>query len=354
MPRLMHKISKKAGLPPGSLVHVGEKKTEYVRIRVIDYDETHMEEKELKTIEEIFAYKEKNTITWINIDGLHETDIIQKIGEFFNLHPLILEDIVHTGQRLKIDDFDDYMFVVLKMTSFDTEDKQIKEEQFSLVLGQNYVISFQEIFGDIFDPVRERMRKAKGRIRKMGPDYLMYALMDAIVDHYFIVLENMGEDVEILEDQLMENPRPEILQKIHHLKKETILLRRSVWPLREVISALQRGESDLISEPTTFYLRDLYDHTIQVIENTETLRDMVSGMLDVYLSSVSNKMNEVMKLLTIIATIFIPLTFIAGVYGMNFKTMPELEWAWGYPAVLLLMGFISGLMVFWFRFKRII
>ena len=238
------------------------------------------------------------------------------------------------------------------MFSYDEEENQIKEEQFSLVLGQNYIITFQEKVGDIFELVRDRLRKGKGRIRKRPPDYLAYALIDAVVDHYFIVLEKFGERVESLEEELLTNPIPETLQTIHHMKRELIFLRKSVWPLRELIGGLERGESTLVDEKTTVFLRDVYDHTIQIIDMVETLRDIVSGMLDVYLSSVSNKMNEVMKVLTIIATIFIPLTFIAGIYGMNFEFMPELKWHWAYPMVWVIIIAIGITMLLYFRRKK--
>jgi len=351
---LIKKTSKKAGLPPGTLVHVGEKKTDYIRIRVMDYSEKHLEEKQLEKIEECFPYRDNSNVTWINVDGLHEIDIIQKIGDHAGLHPLVVEDIVHTEQRPKIDDYDEYIFVIAKMLFFDEEEDQIKIEQFSLVLGTNFVISFQEIFGDVFNPVRERIRKGKGRIRFMGADYLMYALLDAIVDNYFIVLERIAERIEELEEDLISDPGPEVLQTIHNFKRELIFLRKSVWPLRDVCSSLARAESSLVREKTTIFLRDLNDHTIQVIDTTETLRDIISGMLDVYLSSVSNRMNEVMKLLTIIATIFIPLTFIAGIYGMNFKYMPELDWHWGYFIALGVMIVIFVIMLIWFKRKRFI
>ena len=352
MLELLKKVSRKAGLSPGTLVHVGEKKTDEVRIRVIDYDEGNIEEKEVSTVAECTAYKDKSTVTWINIDGLHQVGVIEEIGKKFDIHPLTSEDILHTEQRPKMDDFDDYIFMTTKMLTYDKADDQVNVEQFSLVLGTHYVISFQEKIGDVFDPIRERLRKGKGRIRKMGADYLAYALIDAIVDNYFSVLEQIGEAVESLEETLIANPGPEIVQKIHFLKRELIFLRKSVWPLREVINALQRSESKLIQDNTAVFLRDVYDHTIQIIDTVETFRDMVSGMLDIYLSSVSNKMNQVMKVLTIIATIFIPLTFIAGIYGMNFKFMPELEWQWGYPLVLGIMIFLGVLMLTYFKIKR--
>jgi len=353
MPRFFKRVSKKVGLSPGTLVHIGNKKIEKVRIRLIDYDEAQLQEKEPKTIEECFPFKDLPTVTWVNIDGLHDIKVMEKIGKHFGLHPLVLEDILNTDQRPKIEDFDDYIFVVLKMLYFDESQDEIRAEQVSIILGSNFVLSFQERVGDIFNPLRERIRNAKGRVRKMGPDYLAYALMDAIVDNYFTVLEKLGEKIEGMEEELVGNPTPETLQTMHNLKREMIFLRKSVWPLREVVSRLERGESKLIKDSTGIYLRDVYDHTIQVIDTIETYRDMLSGMLDIYLSSISNRMNQVMKVLTIIATIFIPLTFVAGIYGMNFEYMPELKWHWFYPkAFWLVMIGVAGVMLFYFRRKK--
>ena len=352
MLKLFRKTSKKAGLAPGTLVHDGDKKVEKAKITIIDYDATQFQEKEVETIEECFPFRDTPTVTWINIDGLHEVGIIEKIGKHFSIHPLILEDILHTGQRPKMEDFEDHIFLVVKMFYYDEKDNEIKMEQVSLLLGSNFVISFQEREGDIFNSIRERIRNHKGRIRRMKADYLGYALLDTIVDNYFIILEKIGEDIENMEEELVTRPTPETLQTIHNLKRELIVLRKSIWPLREVVNSLERGESPLINEATGVYLRDVYDHTIQVIDTIETFRDMVSGMLDIYLSSISNKMNEVMKVLTIIATIFIPLTFVAGIYGMNFEFMPELKWHWGYFAALLVMVAVAVIMVFYFRRKR--
>ncbi|MFH1848005.1 MAG: magnesium/cobalt transporter CorA, partial [Candidatus Omnitrophota bacterium] len=330
MTKFIKKVSHTIGLSPGSLVYVGEKKSEKPRISVLDYNQDSFREKAITDIEECFPFKESPTVTWINIDGLNNTDVIKGIGDHFGIHHLILEDIVNTSQRPRFEESDNYIFIVLKMLYFDDKENETMAEQVSLVLGPNYVISFQEKEGDVFDPIRERIRNNKGRVRKNGADYLAYALMDAIVDNYFAILERLGEKIEGMEDELVADPAIEKLQMIQNLKRDMIFLRKSVWPLREVISGLQRTESDLFSGFTTAYMRDLYDHAIQVIDIIESLRDMVSGMLDIYLSSISNKMNEVMKVLTIIATIFIPLTFVAGIYGMNFKFMPELGWRWGY------------------------
>ena len=351
MHRFIIRRSQKAGLPPGTLVHIGEQKVEKVRISIIDYDEKQLKEMDAETVEVCFPFRDSNTVTWINIDGLHDVGIIEKLGSCYNLHPLLLEDILNTEQRPKMEDFGDYLFLVLKMLDYG-ENGVIEAEQVSLVLGPNYVISFQEHEGDVFNAVRERIRKNKGRIRKSGADYLAYALMDSIVDNYFLILENVGERIEAAEQQLAENPTMETLNAIRELKKEMIFLRKSIWPLREVINNLERGESSLIHESLTAYLRDVYDHTIQIIDTVESLRDMISGLLDVYLSSISNKMNEVMKVLTIFASIFIPLTFVAGIYGMNFKFMPELEWTWGYFVVLCVMAAAAAVMLVYFKRKK--
>jgi len=353
MPRLvMKKAHKKVGLAPGTLVHVGERKIEKVRIRIIDYDETQLEEKEAKTVEECFPFKDKPTITWINIDGVHDMEAMGKIGKHFDLHPLILEDIVNTQQRPKLEDFGSHVFVVLKMLYYDKVKRELEAEQVSLIFGSNFIISFQERVGQIFEPLRERIRKGKGRLRKSAADYLAYALIDCIVDNYFVVLEQLGEGIEDIEQDLTTNPTLETLQAIRTFKKEMIFLRKSVWPLREVVNSLERGESSLIHKSTGIYLRDVYDHTIQIIDTVESYRDMLSGMLDVYLSSISNKMNEVMKILTIFAAIFIPLTFVAGIYGMNFSFMPELGWHWGYFVVLMVMATIGVSLLVYFKRKK--
>lgn len=352
MTELVKKKLKKVGLPPGSIVHIGNKRDEKVKTTIVDYSEAKFQEKEVKSVGECAPYKDKSTITWINIDGVHKIKVIEEIGKHFNLHPLILEDIVDTDQRPKIKDFGDYIFIILKMLYYDKKDNEIQVEQVSLILGKNYVISFQEREGDVFNAIRERIRNNIGRIRKLGADYLVYALIDAIIDNYFIIIEKLGEKIENLEDKVCSRPKPANLRVIHRLKRDLIFLRKSVWPLREVISILERGESSLILESTNVYLRDIYGHTIQVMDTVETLRDMTSGILEIYLSSVSNRMNEIMKMLTIVATIFIPLTFITGIYGMNFRNMPEIKLVWGYPIVLLGMLIIGIVMVIYFKRKK--
>ena len=346
------KRSKKLGLPPGAMVHVGEKKVERITMSVLDYDEERVEEKDLKNVEEAIPFKETPTVTWLNVNGLHDVGILKKLGDHFNIHPLILEDILNTHQRPKIEVFDDYVYIVLKMIGYNEDSKELNIEQVSLILGPHYVITLQERPGDIFDSLRTRIRDNKGRIRRGAPDYLTYAIIDIVVDHYFLVLEKLGETIEIMEDAVVEHPTPSLMHEMHYLKSELIALRKAVWPLREMISTVVREEIGLITENSMPYFHDIYDHTIQVVDTVETYRDMVSGLLDVYLSSVSNKMNEVMKVLTIIATIFIPLTFIAGIYGMNFDFMPELHWRWAYPAVWGFMLVILVGMIVYFRKKK--
>jgi magnesium transporter len=333
-------------------VHVGEERSEKIKLSVISYDEVNFQEQEVDAVEKAVAFRKKGSVMWLNVDGVHKPEIIEQVGRSFGVHPLVLEDIADTGQRPKMEDFDDYIFITLKMFRFGKKENEIKTEQISLVLGNGFVVSFQEAEGDVFDPIRERLRNNKGRVRKAGADYLVYALMDAVVDNYFLIMEKLGETIEEIEDKLVINPTSETVQKIHGLKRQLIFLRKSVWPLREVISRLERSESPLILKSTFVYLRDVYDHTIQVMDSVDTFRDTLSGMLDIYLSSVSNRMNEVMKVLTVIATIFIPLTFIAGIYGMNFRDMPELGQAWGYPTTLLLMLAIALVMVIYFRRKK--
>jgi magnesium transporter len=350
--KFFKKTSKKAGMSPGTLIHVGEQKIDKAKITLMNYDQDRLEEKVLKRIEESFACKDTPPVSWINIDGLHEVEVIEKIGTHFGIHPLTMEDIVNTGQRPKIEDSEDYIYLVFKMLKFEEHTSHLSSEQVSLILGPHYVISFQETEGDVFNFVRERIRKGRVRIRKSGPSYLAYALIDAVVDHYFLILEKMGEKIEHLEERLHVQPTPEILQAIHDLNREMIYFRRQVWPIREVLSIWQKSDSSIIQEANKAFIRDVYDHTIQVIDTIESFRDIVSGMMDLYLSTVSNKMNEVMKVLTIMATIFIPLTFVAGIYGMNFKYMPELEWKWSYLVLWIVLIVIFFGMVFYFKRKK--
>lgn len=329
--RLFTATARKAGLPPGTPVYVGDRAGQPIRMTLIDYDEKVLKEQTLEKIEDCFGYQTTSTVTWINVDGVHNVDIVEKVGKQFNLHPLTLEDIVHPGQRPKFEEYDNYLFMVVRMLQYSQENAMVTSEQVSFILGGNFLITFQEAVGDVFEQIRQRLRSGKGRVRKMGDDYLAYALIDAIVDNYFKILESMGEKIEDLEEQLLSNPDESLLASIHYMKRELMTMRKSVWPLREVLSIMQRTDSPLITQGTRVYLRDVYDHTVQILDIIENFRDVVAGMLDIYLSSLSNRMNAAMKVLTIIATIFIPLSFIAGIFGMNFKYMPELQWKWAYP-----------------------
>ena len=344
--------TEKPGVPPGTVVHTEGREAGKVSISIIDYDEEHVQELSTSSPDDCSSFRDTPSVTWVNVVGIHEPGIIEDLGARFHIHPLVLEDIANVGQRPKTEEYEGYAYISLKMLSYDEGRGQVDAEQVSLILMPSTAISFQEREGDVFDVIRERIRNKKGRIRSMGVDYLVYALIDAIVDNYFAVMERLGEKVEALEEAIVSNPDPAALRTLHGVKRELILLRRSVWPLREVISGLQRNESPLVTEKTRVYLRDVYDHTIQVIDTVETLRDMASGMLEMYLSTVSNRMNEVMKVLTIIATLFIPLTFVAGVYGMNFKYMPELECRYSYPIVLAIMLGVCLVMLAYFRKKK--
>ena len=345
------KRSIKAGLAPGTLVHIGEKKTGAVKITVFEYDETHCQERQVANPEDIKIAADP-AVTWIDVSGIHQLEVIERFGKQFNLHPLLLEDIVNTDQRPKLDDYDSYWYVVLKMLYAADRSEDFQVEQVSLVLGPNFLLMFQENGRDVFQPIRERLRTGKGRIRQSGADYLLYSLVDAVVDQYFVVLEAVGERLEFLQDAVVDNPRPATLHEIHALKRELLFLRRAVWPVREVISALERLDSPALRDSTKVFFRDVYDHVIQIIDTIETLREMASGMLDIYLSSTSSRLNAVIKVLTIITTIFMPLTFIVGIYGMNFEYMPELHWRWGYPLVLLgIVAIAIGMLVYFKRKK---
>jgi magnesium transporter len=345
--------TKKTGLPAGTIIHTGERKTGDVRIDLIEYNAATFTEEHLNGLTACLSFQNKDTITWLNIEGLHDTELMSRIGSCFSLHPLVLEDVMSTDQRPKYEDYGEHIYIVVRMFRYDTQSMQIKAEQVSIILSQKYVLTFQEGFaGDVFDPVRMRLREDKGRLRKMGADYLAYMLLDAIVDHYFIVLDHLDERIELLETELTTNPTRKTLRMIHALRRESLYLRRAVWPLREVVNSFIRGDSPFVTDTTRIYLKDVYDHTIHAIDTLETYREILSGILDIYLSSMSNRLNEIMKVLTIIATIFMPLTFLAGVYGMNFKYMPELQWQWGYPVLWLIMLGIAALMLLIFKRKK--
>ncbi|TCL38185.1 magnesium transporter [Anaerospora hongkongensis] len=344
-------LAGQAGLPPGTLLHVGSKRSERTVVSLLRYNEQEVIEQDHVSLEALPAANQDD-VTWLHVTGLSHIEVIERIGQLFAIHPLTLEDILNTNQRPKLEDYGDYVYITLKMMVYEQGQQGIAAENMNIVVGNGFVVSFQETSQPIFKPVQERIKSGKSRFRKYGADYLAYALVDMIIDHYFILLEQLGERVEGLEEELVTKPDAKLLPAIHNLKMELLYLRRSVWPLREVIAQLERGDSVLFKDHTLLYIRDIYDHTVQVIETVETYRDMTSSMLEIYLSSISNKMNEVIKMLTVISTIFMPLTFLAGLYGMNFKYMPELEWRYGYPAVLLLMTVIGVIMYRYFNGKK--
>jgi len=344
--------SKKAGLPPGTLVFLGDRRVETPTIRIIAYTADSVREVVVKTPAECLPQIREGCVTWINVTGLHDTELIRQVGEAFDIHPLTLEDILNTGQRPKFEDHGKHLFHVLRMLyrRKDAPDPVVSE-QVSMLLGHHFVLTFQEMEGDVFDTIRNRIRTGGGRIRQRGADYLAYALLDAIVDNYFSVLETLDENIESVQQAALDDPAPATLHRIHDLKRELVSVRRQIWPLREAVSAFQKTENPLISKDLAPYLHDVYEHTFQVIDTLESMREMIVSSLETYMSSISNRMNEIMKVLTIISTIFIPLTFIAGVYGMNFEHMPELKWPFGYGASLAVMGGIAAGMIAYFKRK---
>jgi magnesium transporter len=353
MPRFIKRTSGKKGMPPGSLVHIGEKRQEHTRITVMDYEGERFAERTPEDLATVLPLRDAPTTSWINIDGVHDTALIEDLGRHFRIHPLTLEDTVNTAQRPKMEEFDDYIYVVLKMVQYDTTAGRMLAEQVSLVLGRNYLISFQEVEGDVFDAVRERIRRGRGRIRRAGADYLAYALIDSVVDNYYLVLEHLDESIEEIEAQLYDaDDGTALLHDIFRLKQEMIYLRKQIWPLREMLSRLQKTDHQLVQDQNRVFFADVYDHLVQGLEVVDSLRDVLSGLQDLYISLNSQRMNEVMKVLTIIATIFIPTSFVAGIYGMNFEVMPELKWRWGYLAVWVLFGvMIAGMLAFFKRRK---
>ncbi len=343
---------KKSGMPPGTPIFIGERKQDVTDISIIDYSRDHLEEISLASLEDCARFKDSPNITWINVNGIHDVSAIQTLGNLFGLHPLTIEDISNSNQRPKVEEFDDYILFALKMLTYSIEEKGIENENISLILGANYVVSFQERRGDVLDPLRQRIRTGKGKIRGQGVDYLVYAIMDGVIDEYFVALEKMGDHIEEIDEEILTAPDASHMSELHRLKREIVFLRKAVWPLRENASVIGKSTSPLMSESIQPFLRDLYDHTIQIIDLVEVYRDIIGGMHDTFLSSVSNRMNEVMKVLTIIGTIFIPLTFIAGIYGMNFVNMPELKWTWGYFGLLGIMAAIALTMLAIFKKRK--
>lgn len=350
--RFVRRAVKKPGVSPGTLVHTGRKKVERVRIWYLDYDAGRIQEAEAEDLSACFAFKDSESVTWLNVDGLHDVEVVRSLGEHFGWHPLMLEDIVGIEQRAKVEEYEDYLFVVLPLLSWDETRRQVVREQLSLVLGEKYVFTFQERWGDVFDPVRDRLRHAKGRIRTRGADYLAYALMDAVVDHCFHVLERIAEATEAVEEDVLADGGREAMIRIHALKRELIAVRRAVWPMRDVLAQVVRDEEDMFTPETEVFLRDVLDHAVQVVESVESLRDVLASAVDLHVTMMDARANEVMKVLTIMASIFIPLTFFVGIYGMNFEYMPELHLRWAYPGLLLILAGMAAAMIVIFRRKR--
>jgi magnesium transporter len=332
------------------MIHLGRAREESVAISVIDYDEANITERVLTDVAEASRYAGTKTVSWLNVDGVHDVAVVEKIGRGFDLHPLTMEDVVSTAQRPKLEEYDHYIYIVLRMPHLADGSDSILSEQVSLILTEDAVLSFQEEPGDVFETIRQRLRSGTGRIRREGADYLCYAIVDAIVDHCFVLLERISDRIEAIEEEIYENPSPRTLRAIHELRRESILLRKSIWPLRDVVSGLARTESPLVSDQTRLYLRDVHDHAIQAIDMVETMRDLLGSLIDLYMSAISNRMNEIMKVLTIVGSLFIPMTFIAGVYGMNFEHMPELSWRWGYAgAWAAMIAVLVGMLLFFRR-----
>jgi len=352
--RIFQRFSEKSGLPPGTIVHLGEKQVSPPEFRVVQYSEHVFEERKAAVVDDLPDLPISDTITWVHLKGVHEPERIEQLGRKYDIHALVLEDIANTGHRPKFDDTDESIFLVLKTLTYDEESDEVIPKHLCILFTTHMVFTFQESGPDAFTGVEDRLRTGKGRIRRKGADYLTYALVDATVDNYFVILEKIGERIEQLEDDITSNTTSDSMSEIHALRREMTVIRKSIWPLREVLGRLEKDESPLIHDNTRKYFRDIYDHIIQAIDIVETFRDMLASLHDIYLSGISNRMNEIMKLLTVIATIFIPLTFIAGVYGMNFKYMPELEWQWGYFAVLAIMLLLGIALGVYFKRNKMI
>jgi len=349
----LQKPSQKSGMRPGSLVHVGKAPSTAVRLTVVDYNRENLEEAEFETVEEILKYRGRDTVTWVIVEGLTNIDLVESIGRNFDIHDLVLEDILNTHQRAKFEEFDDHLFIVLKCLLPGEDRYSLNYEQISLLVLRDFVFVFKENADDLFAPLRQRIITSRGRFRGLGSDYLTYSILDTIIDQNFVALDALDETVNGLEDDLLvREPTREALYKIQRLKKLITGMRRHVSPVRELMASMLRSESELIDERTHIYLRDVSDHITRVIESIELNRDTLTGLLDIYLSSINNKMNQIMKVLTVFASIFIPLTFLAGIYGMNFEYMPELGWKWGYPLLWVVFITLPVVLIIFFRKKK--
>ena len=352
MTESLNNPSEKSGLPPGSLVHVGNVHKSATRISVVDYSKQHVDQLEVKSLDEVIKYKNTDSLTWVVIEGLTDISIVENIGASFGIHPLVLEDILNTHQRPKFEEYDGYLYIVLKCLMPETKKFAVNYEQVSLLVLNNFVFTFKEKQDELFSPIYKRLSNNKGRIRTQGSDYLTYSILDTIVDQNFVLIDALDETVTMLEDKIFLDASRDALNTIRKLKREIISIRRHISPIRELMAELLRSDSEIIHDSSRIYFRDVYDHTIRIIESIETYRDILSGLLDIYISSVSNKMNEVMKVLTVFASIFIPLTFIAGIYGMNFEYMPELQWKWAYPLLWAVFIIIPVVLLVYFRRKK--
>ena len=352
MSRYMKQRSRKAGLPPGTLTYIGDAPTRAVTLKVIQYQGDTLEEREFSDPRACSRFVKRPGVAWINVVGVHDPEVIRSLGELFSFHGLVQEDILNTSQRPKKEDFENYMYIVVQLMRNDAAQQELKSEQVSIILGTDFVLSFQEKAEEVFDQVRTRLRTSKGIIRSQGADYLAYALLDAVVDDYFIIQERLAEQVEQLEEEALLEGRSDFLQRLLNLKRELIFLRKSVWPLREVLGALEGASSGLITPTTQPYFRDVYDHALHIYDTVNTLREVLSSVLEIHISNTNNRLNEVMKVLTMIATIFIPLSFIVGVYGMNFDNMPELHLKYSYYFLWIVMWGVAGSMLYFFKKNR--
>ncbi len=352
MAELFHRVTKPLAQSPGTIHFSGKQRVDQVGIQIIDFDRDHLDVRTVDDVSECFGYRDTPTITWINVNGLHDTEVIRVLGERFGVHPLALEDVVSTQQRPKIEDYDDHLFLICRMLRVEPGTTKVQSEQLRLVLGRGFLLSFQERPGDVFNPVRERLKRPQGRLRNGHADYLAYCLVDAVIDNYFVVGETFGEAIEDLEALVLADTAQDPLNTIHGLKRELVMLRRAVSPLRDVVAELRRNDSPLVDASTATFLRDAHDHAVQVNETVESFRDLLTGLQDLAMANMSNRMNDVMKVLTIFASIFVPLTFVAGVYGMNFEHMPELGWPWAYPVFWTIIVSITSAMLVYFRRKK--
>ncbi|MEZ6854301.1 magnesium/cobalt transporter CorA [Halodesulfovibrio aestuarii] len=352
MARFLNKQDEKIGHPPGALIFVGQQKTEQPRIRLIDYDQNMLRDEFVDSIETLSAHKFSGSTSWLNVDGLHASDLMASIGSTFNISSLVLEDIINTGQRPKIDESAEAIFISLKMLSYDPIQTTVNAEQLSAVLTENLLLTFQEQPGSVFEPVRERIRRKNGRIRSLGPDYLLYTLLDCVFENYLKIVETMGEKIEEFDEEILTNPTQELLEKINFYKHEMAYIRKAVRPAREIVLKLVRIENELISPEISPFLRDLSDMSEQTVDAVEVYREMLNGHLNIYNMTITNRLNDVMKFLTVFATIFIPLSFLAGIYGMNFEVMPELHYQHGYYMLLSVMVLVVLLMLAYFKKKN--